>query len=187
MALLSSWIQLAILSGVCAATNGLFAKLTTTTLTTSIAASLATLFGLPGDSKFIEYLVRGGFFALNLIFNGVMWGLFTAALTRGSSATKVSVVNTSANFMVTAIMGWWIFSEALPPMWWVGAAMLVAGNVIIGGKDNEKEKEKEGAGYQPVAGNDDTDTSELRTRDGSSESESESDERDNGLVGEGRS
>lgn len=32
-----------------------------------------------------------------------MWGLFTAALTRGSSATKVSVVNTSSNFMVNLL------------------------------------------------------------------------------------
>ena len=29
-----------------------------------------------------------------------MWGLFTAALAKGDSATTVSVVNTSANFTV---------------------------------------------------------------------------------------
>lgn len=29
-----------------------------------------------------------------------MWGLFTAALAKGSSATRVSIINTSANFMV---------------------------------------------------------------------------------------
>jgi multidrug transporter EmrE-like cation transporter len=78
------------------------------------------------------------FFALNLIFNGIMWGLFTTALARGSSTTRVSIVNTSANFMLTAIMGWIIFRESLPPLWWVGAAMLVAGNVVIGRREEEK-------------------------------------------------
>ena len=64
-----------------------------------------------------------------------MWALFTRALARGHSATQVSIMNTSANFVLTALMGFAIFSEALPPLWWLGAAMLVVGNVIIGRKD----------------------------------------------------
>lgn len=51
---------------------------------------------------------------MNLAFNGVMWGLFTRALTLGSSTVRVSVINTSANFMLTAVLGAIIFSEALP-------------------------------------------------------------------------
>jgi len=64
-----------------------------------------------------------------------MWALFTKALTRGNSTTQVSIINTSSNFVITAILGFAIFSEALPPLWWVGAAMLVAGNVVIGRKE----------------------------------------------------
>ena len=64
-----------------------------------------------------------------------MWALFTAALTRASSTTRVSVINTSANFMLTAFAGWLVFGENLPGLWWVGAAMLVVGNVIIGRRD----------------------------------------------------
>jgi hypothetical protein len=64
-----------------------------------------------------------------------MWALFTKALTRGNSTTQVSIINTSSNFFITAILGFVIFSEALPPLWWLGAAMLVAGNVITGRKD----------------------------------------------------
>lgn len=75
------------------------------------------------------------FFGLNLIFNGVMWGLFTQALARGNSTTQVSIMNTSANFVITAFAGFLIFSESLPPLWWVGATLLVAGNVIIGSQD----------------------------------------------------
>lgn len=64
-----------------------------------------------------------------------MWALFTKALARGNSTTQVSIMNTSSNFFITAILGLVIFSEALPPLWWVGATFLVAGNVIIGSKD----------------------------------------------------
>lgn len=75
-----------------------------------------------------------------------MWTLFTTALARGNSTTQVSVMNTSSNFVLTAILGFAIFSEALPPLWWVGAAMLVAGSVIVGRKDEGKSEAKGGEG-----------------------------------------
>lgn len=84
------------------------------------------------------------FFGLNLIFNGVMWTLFTQALAKGHSTTQVSIMNTSSNFVITAVLGFLIFSESLPPLWWVGAALLVAGNVIIGSQDeSDKSKSEE--------------------------------------------
>jgi len=88
-----------------------------------------------------------------------MWALFTKALTRGSSTTKVSIINTSANFGITAILGFAIFSEALPPLWWLGAAMLVAGNVIIGRQDEgtkpgDETLDENSAGYPESSGED---------------------------------
>lgn len=83
------------------------------------------------------------FFALNLLFNAIMWGLFTRALTLASSTVRVSIINTSANFIVTAVLSALIFSESLPGLWWVGAALLVAGSVIIGMRE-EKEKTSDG-------------------------------------------
>jgi len=82
-----------------------------------------------------------------------MWSLFTAALTRGESTTKVAIINTSANFMLTAFAGWMVFGEALPALWWVGAGGLVVGNVVIGRREEGKkggggewEREREGGG-----------------------------------------
>lgn len=70
-----------------------------------------------------------------------MWALFTAALTRGSSTTRVSIVNVSSNFFITAILGAIIFGEKLPLGWWCGAGLLAAGNVVIGRRE---EAEKQG-------------------------------------------
>lgn len=68
-----------------------------------------------------------------------MWALFTAALARGDSTTRVSIVNVSANFMITAILGWMIFGEKLNGTWWVGAGFLAAGNVVIGRREEGKK------------------------------------------------
>ncbi|MCJ1305827.1 hypothetical protein MMC08_008644, partial [Hypocenomyce scalaris] len=134
------WLAYAVASGACAAFNGVFAKLTTTELTTTWASAISTAFGLSGTNKFVEFLIRATFFALNLAFNAIMWTLFTKALTRATSTTRVSIINTSSNFMLTALLGLLIFRESLPPLWWAGAGLLVVGNVVIGRREEEEVK-----------------------------------------------
>ncbi|KAL2438485.1 hypothetical protein ABEF95_011105 [Exophiala dermatitidis] len=132
------WVVLAVSSGACAAFNGVFAKLTTTALTSTLSSHIATLFSLSPTNAVVEFLVRGTFFLLNLAFNAAMWALFTAALTRSDSTTRVSIVNVSANFMITAILGWMVFNEKLNGVFWGGAALLAAGNVVIGRREEQK-------------------------------------------------
>ncbi|KAL8707572.1 MAG: hypothetical protein Q9220_007413 [cf. Caloplaca sp. 1 TL-2023] len=146
------WLALAAASGACAAFNGVFAKLTTTQLTTSWSSAISTFLHLSSENKFIEFVIRGIFFLLNLAFNALMWALFTSALTRASSTTRVSIINTSFNFLITALLGLIIFAEKLPPLWWLGAAGLVAGNVIIGRRSEDDGVGKGGKGEQHTAG-----------------------------------
>ncbi|MCJ1282934.1 hypothetical protein MMC26_002260 [Xylographa opegraphella] len=140
----SSWMLFAVASGTCAAFNSVFAKLTTTELTTSIAAAIAGLLHLEG-SRVVEVAVRAIFFLLNLAFNALMWILFTRALTLHTSTTKVSILNTSSNFLCTAFLGLLVFREHLPPLWFAGAFLLVIGNVVIG-------RREEDGGAKPVDG-----------------------------------
>lgn len=81
-----------------------------------------------------------------------MWSLFTAALTRASSTTRVSVINTAANFIVTAAAGAAVFGEKVGGVWWVGVALLGAGSIVIGaaGKKEEGESANAGAGEGAV-------------------------------------
>ncbi|KAL1962878.1 hypothetical protein VTN77DRAFT_9056 [Rasamsonia byssochlamydoides] len=125
------WITLAIASGTFAAMNGLFAKLTTAGSTASVAHRIAQFLHLPDDGL-VEVVVRGICFALNLLSNVIMWALFTRALTAAPSTTKVSITNTSANFLVTAILGMIVFGERVRGLWWVGAAMMAAGCILVG-------------------------------------------------------
>lgn len=80
-----------------------------------------------------------------------MWTLFTKALARGNSTTQVQVVNTSSNFVLTALLGFAVFAESLPPLWWVGAALLVAGTVIVGRKDEAAAASGDGAAGDEAA------------------------------------
>ena len=82
-----------------------------------------------------------------------MWALFTRALTLATSTTRVSVINTSSNFLVTAILSALIFYEVLPPLWWLGAAFLVAGSVIIGHRDDDTKKGEDVGSATELSGN----------------------------------
>ncbi|KAK2745460.1 hypothetical protein FQN55_006154 [Onygenales sp. PD_40] len=134
----SNWIILAIASGLFAAANGLFAKLTTTTLTTTLSHLLSHHLSLPPSSTTtVEYIVRGAFFTLNLLSNALMWALFTRALTAASSSTKVAITNTTANFLLTAVLGMVVFGEEVRGLWWVGAGAMAGGCVLVGMRDGE--------------------------------------------------
>ncbi|KAJ9399560.1 hypothetical protein DTO282F9_3434 [Paecilomyces variotii] len=133
------WLVLAIASGTFAALNGLFAKLTTTELTTSISLSISHFLHLPDE--FVEIVVRAICFALNLVSNFIMWALFTRALTASQSTTKVSITNTSANFFVTALLGMIVFSEKVRGLWWLGAAMMGAGCILVGMRDESGKED----------------------------------------------
>ncbi|KAL4865474.1 hypothetical protein BDV12DRAFT_200111 [Aspergillus spectabilis] len=129
----SRWILLAIASGAFAALNGLFAKLTTDEQTTSFANALLSIFGASlDDHPFLGVVVRGLCLGLNVLCNIIMWALFTRALTAGPSTTKVSITNTSANFLVTALLGMIVFREKVGGLWWLGAGMMGGGCILVG-------------------------------------------------------
>ncbi|KAK5009012.1 hypothetical protein BJ546DRAFT_874373 [Cryomyces antarcticus] len=142
----TQWLIFAAASGACASLNGVFAKLTTTDLTTSWASAVSHALGFGASNAVVEATVRAAFFALNLLFNAIMWALFTRALTLATSTVRVSIINTSANFVLTAMLGWLVFAERLPGLWWLGASLLVAGSVIIGGREEAQAKGRVGAG-----------------------------------------
>jgi drug/metabolite transporter (DMT)-like permease len=79
-------------------------------------------------------------FGLSFAVSGAMWALYTRALARAPSAIQANVVNTAANFVAAALLGLALFGESLPPLWWAGAGLLVAGTVMIGRRSDGKAK-----------------------------------------------
>lgn len=111
-----------------------------------------------------------------------MWGLFTRALTLATSTTRVSIINTSSNFMLTALLGLIIFSESLPGLWWLGAAFLVAGSVVIGARE-EGQAEKDHVTVDGTEGEGDVMLREEREGGGEGEEEQFVDEPDAPIGG----
>ncbi|KAL3465760.1 hypothetical protein BJX64DRAFT_42016 [Aspergillus heterothallicus] len=129
----SRWIILAIASGAFAALNGLFAKLTTDEQTESFANAILSIFGASTENHpFLLVVTRVICLGLNVLCNIIMWALFTRALTAGPSTTKVSITNTSANFLVTALLGMIVFREKVGGLWWLGAGMMGGGCILVG-------------------------------------------------------
>lgn len=70
-----------------------------------------------------------------------MWALFTRALTASPSTTKVAITNTTANFLVTAVLGMVVFRELVGGLWWLGAVLMASGCILVGMREEDKADE----------------------------------------------
>lgn len=116
-----------------------------------------------------------------------MWALFTRALTAAPSTTKVSITNTSANFLVTAILGMIVFGEPVRGLWWLGAAMMAAGCILVGMRENQTDKHTNSSSSRE--GGEGQAEGETITLDGDDHDEEEEAAEDDALLGrrQGRS
>lgn len=74
----------------------------------------------------LRALALGGY----IFTQGQMWVLFVKALQRLPSITAV-VVNTSANVVASSFLGYILFQEPLPPMWWMGISLMLVGVSLV--------------------------------------------------------
>lgn len=98
------------------------------------------------NASAVELILRIAIGLSSFGLSATMWTFYTKALASSPSAVHVNIVNTTSNFLITAILGALIFGEKLPALWFLGAAFLVTGGVIIGrreeGGDDSKEKKE---------------------------------------------
>ena len=100
------------------------------------------------------------FFLLNILSNIMMWALFTRALTASPSTTKVAITNTSSNFLVTALFGMIVFGERVAGLWWLGAAAMGAGCILVGMRDEKDKGASGGSDSRRASGEDEEDEEE---------------------------
>ena len=65
--------------------------------------------------------------------------------------------------MLTAFLGLVIFRESLPPLWFLGAAMLIVGNVIIGRREEGEGDKKVESVNQAERSDSSRDRNEMET------------------------
>ncbi|KAI9596298.1 hypothetical protein BDF19DRAFT_438704 [Syncephalis fuscata] len=133
---LRSEVLLALLAGLSAATASLFGKLAMEERTVA-AASNVHYFVRKLDLDFVFdldrtlWLVRALFAGAMILSNAAMWAFFTKSLSRTQSSARVTVINSCANFCFTALFGHFCFDEPLAMRWWFGAALMVAGGMLV--------------------------------------------------------
>ncbi|KAF9934646.1 hypothetical protein FBU30_000970 [Linnemannia zychae] len=148
-------IPTAILAGTFAALASVFAKLTLDARTIEFLQYVCNVTIAPttpyctslfvakeGETSPVAVAVRSACFGLIFVCNAAMWTLFTKALNRSKSSATVTVINSAANFCITAVLGYLMFSEPLAMQWWFGASLIVMGSVLVSTDETNVSKKK---------------------------------------------
>jgi drug/metabolite transporter (DMT)-like permease len=65
-----------------------------------------------------------------LACNAMMLGSFVQGMQESGSVAGTSLSN-SANFIVSAAMGWLLFQEEYSRMWWFGFCLVLLGTLLL--------------------------------------------------------
>lgn len=103
-----SFVLFAMLAGTFGALSGVVGKL-------SVTSDVA-----------LEWYLRVVCFAANGLCTAEMWRYYLKALSLGPTPT-CQILNTGANFAVSALFGYAVFHEAINAMWLLGAMLVVLG------------------------------------------------------------
>ncbi|ENN73493.1 uncharacterized protein LOC109541884 [Dendroctonus ponderosae] len=112
----------AILAGGCAASAGLFGKL----------SGLEIFEGL--------LAVRVLFFGAMLLCNLAVWTLFVRALHQSHSSLTATMVSSTSNYLITALLGTFVLGEITSTYWWIGMGCILIGlSLIVSEENGQKE------------------------------------------------
>ncbi|KAL0477579.1 hypothetical protein AKO1_015425 [Acrasis kona] len=140
-------VQNAVCAGICACLSSVAGKLMFTgeqekSPVGLLCDQLSTTLPLSGEQLYQIFRLLS--FVLNIILTVFMMGFSAQAMLHLSTLTA-TVINVSANFVLTAALGWLIFNEHLSMQWMIGAQIIMLGVfLIIRGEsgDNQTQKKK---------------------------------------------
>lgn len=109
------------------------------------AGTFAALSAISGKFAFGVYVeARDMRFAVSLalfgLCNVLMWWAHAKALALSSSTLRPLVVNVGTNFVITSILGTFLFAEMHSVLWWSGLGLLVFGTALVSAGSERREK-----------------------------------------------
>ncbi|KAJ1922348.1 hypothetical protein H4219_000210 [Mycoemilia scoparia] len=126
----------AVVGGTFAAAASLYAKLMVDSNIEMAAKFVQDLFGSDLDPQKVELGARGIMLFLVVVCNALMWLFFTKALRYSTSSVRVTTIQTIVNFIVTGLLGSYVFNDALSVQWWFGVSLIAAGLTVISSPKN---------------------------------------------------
>lgn len=131
----------ALLSGVFAALSGVSAKLALdpdNTNKVEIYCRLVSDYLQVSSEACIypefDYIFRGCFLLILVFLNVLMFRHFNRALQHCKTTIEASIINTAANFILTALLGNAVFEEQLSLSWWLGTVLILSGTLLVATK-----------------------------------------------------
>ena len=94
------------------------------------------------SSETLEYGLRALCFAFLLLSNAIMMNAFVKSMAKTSSI-NATMINSSFNYFVTALCGFFLFGEKLSLQWWIGGFCILIGLYIVNlGIQHETQQKK---------------------------------------------
>lgn len=79
-----------------------------------------------------------------LLFNGLVWTFFVKALqSKDCNTATATVISSGANYILSALLGWAIFSERNCSLYWFGIFLIIIGLAIINTDKKREGKRKD--------------------------------------------
>ncbi len=126
------------LAGVVAAAGSAIGKFATSADSAAVAAVASGCEALLGGGPHgpsaacsgAALAARGALLAALIASNTAAIALHLKGMSQVGSF-MATLLNTGANFLVTALLGWAVFGESLPLAWWAGGALIALGTVLV--------------------------------------------------------
>jgi len=140
----------AIVAGTCAALASVFGKMAFDSsivmgyLQSYVSSSphLELFSGTSVSAETIAYSLRALCFVFLLLSNAIMMNAFVKSMAKTSSI-NATMINSSFNYFVTALFGFFLFGEKLSLQWWIGGFCILIGLYIVNlGIQQETESKK---------------------------------------------
>ncbi|XP_059472466.1 uncharacterized protein LOC132194893 [Neocloeon triangulifer] len=127
-------MQFAFVAGISAALGSVFGKLSGSTRTLMQLVNISKVI-FHVNEEYVLFGLRSTFFILMIACNASVWSFYVRALQHSNSSLPATVISTATNYIVSALLGVFLFGEKTGLLWWTGTSLVIFGLAIIAKKE----------------------------------------------------
>ncbi|XP_026480477.1 transmembrane protein 42-like [Ctenocephalides felis] len=98
-------------------------------------ASTSSLFGkavsLVENNDYQGLFLKGVLICFMILCNMAMWTFYLKALNASCNTIVPTVTSAAANYILSALFGYYVFDESMSYLWWLGFLLIIFGLYLI--------------------------------------------------------
>lgn len=107
-----------------------------------ISACLASIFGKLTFSQSTLFSFVSIIYLIFFIFSNVfMWRCYSKALSLSSTSIQPTIVTKTSNFLLSALVGFFVFAEPINFLWFFGFILILIGVYLISTENESKQSQ----------------------------------------------